>query len=362
MKDYYIKACEHGLVVKMQKTLLALFSLPPNPYPLILLIFLLSCSTMSTEDRWNPYSLQWPETHPRIRYHSSLRGEFDVVEIKEPLKKITGEERIPVVLLKPYGVTTDDKGRVYVSDIGRICVFDRQEHRFTVFESPDMPRRPLGMFFDRKDRLLYVADAELNRVFVYSEDGRVFLEIGKNDELLRPGGVVVDSIRDRVYVTNTGRHTISVFNTRGQYIGDIGVRGSGPGQFNFPTQIAIDHDGNIYIVDTGNFRIQVLGPGDGFMNFLSQFGSPGTGLCQFGRPKGIALDRDGNIYITDSLFHGVTIFSRDGKCLLTWGKRGWKPGLFEVPAGIHIDSNGLIYVVSQTNARVDVFEGLGVRD
>jgi|GEM_PF-6520298 len=72
---------------------------------------------MSIEDKWNPFSLQWPEADPRIRYHSSLRGEFDVVEIKEVVKKIMGEERAPVILLKPYGVTTDDKGRVYVSDI-----------------------------------------------------------------------------------------------------------------------------------------------------------------------------------------------------------------------------------------------------
>lgn len=321
----------------------------------IFLILLFSCVSVKTE-KWDPSALQWPGENPRIKYHSSIMSELDVVEKKEIMNKISGEDKRPVRLLKPYGVTIDDSGRLYVSDIGRIFVFDRRAHKLSFFEDGGRPKRPLGMFYDKKDSLIYVADGEMNRVFVFSMDGKIILEIGQHDELLRPGGVVIDSVRNRVYVTNTGKHTVSVFNTQGQFIGNIGTRGSGPGEFNFPTQIAIDKKGNIYVVDTGNFRIQILEPGEDFMTFIKEVGSYGTAYGQLGRPKGISLDKDGNIYVTDAMFHGVTVFNRDGKCLLAWGKRGWKPGLFELPAGIHIDEDGFIYVVSQGNARLDIFE------
>ncbi|MCX7793707.1 MAG: 6-bladed beta-propeller [Thermodesulfovibrionales bacterium] len=315
----------------------------------------ISCESVRPE-KWDPYSLQWPEKTPRIKYHSSIMSELDVIEKRDIVDKISGEARRPVRLLKPYGVTTDDLGRLYVSDIGRIFVFDKKEKRLLFFEETGRPKRPLGMFYDRKDRLLYVADGELNKVYVFTVDGKLLLEIGNNDELLRPGGVAVDSLRDRVYVTNTGRHTVSVFNTKGQFLGNIGTRGNGPGQFNFPTQITIDREGRIYVVDTGNFRIQILEPGEDFMVFDKEIGSHGTAYGELGRPKGISLDSDGNIFIADAMFHGITVFNREGKVLLAWGKRGFRPGLFELPAGLHIDEYGFIYVVSQGNARVDIFE------
>lgn len=316
-----------------------------------LFIMILSCS--SSKEQKEPPVLQWPLDSPRIRYHSSLMSELDVIEKKDSLQTIAGVEKRPESLLKPYGVATDHADRIYVSDVGRIFVFDRQAKRLTLFEDSARLKRPLGMFYDRKDRLLYVADGESSRVFVFNEQGRIVLEIGNNGELLRPGGVVVDSIRNRVYVTNTGHHRITVFDTAGHLIEHIGKRGFDKGEFNFPTQIAIDSEGNLYVVDTGNFRIQILSP-EG--RYIRHIGSHGTAYGQFGRPRGIALDADGNIYVTDALFHGVTIFNNEGRCLLVWGKRGWKPGQFELPAGIHIDQKGFIYIVSQGNARVDLFE------
>lgn len=321
----------------------------------ILTLTLISCSTVKPE-KWDPSVLQWPEGNPRIKYHSSLMSELDVIEKKEVIEKISGAEEKPERLLKPYGVTTDEDGRVYVSDTGRLFVFDRKARKLLFFEEPGRLKRPLGMFYDKKDRLLYVADGESNRVFVFNREGKLLLEIGQHDELLRPGGVVVDSVRNRVYVTNTGMHTVSVFDTEGRFIGNIGTRGSEDGQFNFPTQIAIDSEGTIYVVDTGNFRVQVLSPQREFMVLEKKFGTAGTAYGQFGRPKGIALDKEGNIYVTDALLHGVSIFNKEARLLLAWGKRGWKLGLMELPAGIHVDEEGFIYVVSQGNARVDIFQ------
>jgi len=319
----------------------------------------IGCAPKQEVSKWDPYKLVWPlpPEKPRIKYYDSLKSEEDVKPKRSISETIFGA--LPrAILRKPYGVTTDEEGRVYVSDVGRIFVFDKKNHKLTFIGDRGVGKliRPLGMFYDKTTKRLYVADSYLDRVMVYdTRTGRAVLEIGQKGRgnLKDPGGVAVDTVRDRVYVTNTKRHVISVFNTEGEFIGDIGRRGEGEGEFNFPTQITVDKEGNIYVVDTGNFRVQVLSP-EG--KFLRKMGSIGVRFGQFARPKGIAIDPDGHIYVTDAMFHGVTIFDKDGTLLLTWGSRGWERGLFDLPAAIHIDERGLIYVVSQWTGRVDIFQ------
>ncbi len=322
---------------------------------LLIVLSLYSCASQP-KDIWDPFKLIWPlpPERPRIKYHDSLKSERDVSPKRGLAEAIFGVA-YEASLMKPYGVTTDDEGRVYVSDVGRIFVFDKKNNRLSFIgdRGPIKLLRPLGMFFEPKTGLLYVADSVLDRVIVFRKDGTPLIAMGQKGELLDPGGVAVDSIRNRVYVTNTKNHCISVFNTEGYFIENIGRRGTGDGEFNFPTQIDIDRDGNIYVVDSMNFRVQVLSP-EG--RFLRKMGGVGTRLGQFARPKGISISKYGHIYVTDAMFHGVTIFDNDGTLLLTWGARGWERGLFDLPAAIHIDENDLIYVVSQWTAKVDIFQ------
>ena len=67
-------------------------------------------------------------------------------------------------------------------------------------------------------------------------------------------------------------------------------------EFNFPTFIWIDNKGIVYLVDTMNYRIQIL---DKTGNFIFSFGSIGDATGYFARPKGIATDSHGNIYVAD---------------------------------------------------------------
>ena len=324
-------------------------------YFVFLSLFFVGCET-APKEQWDPFKLVWPlpPEKPRIKYYDTLRTEEDVKPKKGIAQTLFGEER-QFSLLKPYGVVVDDEGRVYVSDVGRVVVFDKKGQRLYFIGDRGVVKlmRPLGMFYDKKDKLLYVADSVLDRVIVFTLDGRPVREIGQKGELKDPGGVAVDSIRNRVYVTNTKNHVISVFNTEGYFIENLGERGVDPGYFNFPTQIAIDSEGNIYVVDTGNFRVQALSP-EG--KFIRQYGSLGVRFGQFARPKGIAISPQNYLFVTDAMFHGVTVFDKEGNLLLTWGSRGWAKGLFDLPAGIFIDNNNLIYVVSQWTAKVDIFQ------
>ena len=105
-----------------------------------------------------------------------------------------------------------------------------------------------------------------------------------------------------------------------------------------------------------NFRVQVLDP-DG--KPVATFGGIGDAYGQLARAKGIALDSDGNIYVVDAAFNNFQIFNREGQVLLAVGVAGLAPGQFWLPAGAAIDDKDRVYVVDQYNRRVQIFQYLG---
>jgi hypothetical protein len=104
---------------------------------------------------------------------------------------------------------------------------------------------------------------------------------------------------------------------------DIGKRGSGPGEFNLPRDLAIGTDGRLYVVDGGNFRVVVF---DRDGRYLQSFGSVGKQYGQFARPKEVAIDRDGNVYVVDTAFGNFQIFNPEGELLLFVGDRSERDG------------------------------------
>lgn len=150
----------------------------------------------------------------------------------------------------------------------------------------------------------------------------------------------------------------------GDFVLQWGTPGTGAGEFASPTGIATDPSGNVYVVDSGNNRIQKFNssgvPVNSFSGGTSNaLGSIGSGDGQFDGPAGIALDSSGNIYVSDSNNSRIEKFSSSGAFLLAWGSFGSAESQFDSPNGVIVDSSGNVYVVDTGNNRIQKFNSSG---
>jgi DNA-binding beta-propeller fold protein YncE len=137
------------------------------------------------------------------------------------------------------------------------------------------------------------------------------------------------------------------------YVTQWGGYGVGPAQFNYPTGIALGPNGHVYVTDGGNNRVSRFTP-DG--EFVDTIGGFGNGPGQFNRPDHLHFSpTNGDLYITDLNNHRVQRFTPDGDFVLMWGSFGNGPGQFAGPWGIHVDSSGSVWVVSQGQKRIQKF-------
>ncbi|MFQ5559695.1 MAG: 6-bladed beta-propeller [Nitrospinota bacterium] len=258
---------------------------------------------------------------------------------------------------KPAAAHIDNRGRLYVSDtgLGLVHIFDLKNKKKTAIGGLG---KPVGVT-SGSDGKVYVTDTSSDRIMVYGADDEFIYSLGKPGELEQPTGIVMNNNLDRLYVVDTHKHNVAVFSPKKrkkQF--EFGERGDGDGQFNFPSNIAIDNENNVYVVDTINGRVQIF---DADGNFLDKFGRLGDAPGAFSRPKGIALDPDGNIYVVDSAFNNVQMFNKSGRILMGFAGFGEGRGGMILPSGIAIDENATIYVTDQWNARVSVYQFLNKR-
>ena len=148
---------------------------------------------------------------------------------------------------------------------------------------------------------------------------------------------------------------IQVFSS-GSPRSTFGAYGSGRGQFNGPTGIAVNSTGSVLVVDNGNHRVQIL---DAFGNPTGQIGSYGSGPGNFKDPLGIAILPSGLIAVTDSGNHRVEVFDSLGNFRFAFGSMGTAAGKFEYPTGIAVTAAGLFLVCDSGNGRIEAFDSFG---
>jgi DNA-binding beta-propeller fold protein YncE len=317
-----------------------------------------------------PSELIWPlpPDPPRVRW---LAAYADMAKVKKPvdkrahwIDKVTGtktpEEKLE--LRKPYGITTDSKGRIYAADTELKTVFVINPEERVVEQRKGDSRAPMalpvGVAVDSEDRL-FVSDAELHSITCYSPSGQVIAYFG-TASLGRPGGIAIDRGRNRLYVADAKQGRIAVFDTkpigfRGYYGAPNPIGKAANGTFASPTNVAVDRQGNIYVADTLNYRVQVL---DSTGKFLRTFGVQGDRPGEFIRPKGIAVDSEGHIYVADAEFNNFQVFSPEGQPLLAVGELGSAPGQFALIAGLYIDPMNRIFTSEMYIGRIQVFQYL----
>ena len=169
-----------------------------------------------------------------------------------------------------------------------------------------------------------------------------------------PTGLAVDG-ESNLYVLDSGNGRIQKFSPQGVFLKATGTTGDGEGEFNQPADLALDAQGNVYVVDTWNHRVQKF---DGDLNFIAAWGKPTRDLLNPGDdemwgPRSIATDGQGNVWVVDTGTHRVRKFSPDGELLGTLGGWGTGPGQFREPVGITFDpALGHILIADAGNARI----------
>ena len=258
-------------------------------------------------------------------------------------------------LVQPQGIAAVNDV-VYVTDPGRPrgLVYDRGRRRFTSLDATrTRPWEVPTSVAATTDGVLFVADA-VGALYRLAPPWHEAVRLDWPG-LERPVAVTVDESRGRLYVLDAAHHAMFWGTLEGAYVGRAGERGSAPGQFNFPTHLAVAPDGTILVTDAMNFRVQRLSP-DGAP--LSAFGKLGDGTGDFAKPKGIAVDETGTVYVVDAMFDVVQLFDTEGRLLLWFGGSGYQPGRFWLPTGIALDAAGRIYVADSYNRRVQIFTRL----
>ena len=226
------------------------------------------------------------------------------------------------------------------------------------FKSPScVARNSTGNFY-------YITDTLMNCIYKFDNKGNYLDKIGSvgsgSGQFSSPNGIAVDS-SNRIYVVDTGNNRVQKLDTNGTWI-PYGGQGTANGQFINPFGIYVDASGNSYVADTGNNRIQKF---DSFSTpqYVNRWGknagdgTAGTGNGEFNKPRGVTYDPiNSKFYVTDSDNNRVQQFDSNFAYLNQFGSTGTIPGQFVSPTALAVMSGGtMLIVVDSGNNRLQKF-------
>ncbi|MFH7325808.1 hypothetical protein [Desulfurivibrio sp. C05AmB] len=304
-------------------------------YLLLLGLILLvpGCATPKVERETRFY----PElpNEPRMQFLTTISNEQDIGKRTAGLRAFVAGEDQTRGLSRPYAVASRP-GRLYVTDVGLdlVVIVDLVQREMRALETSreGTLRQPRGLTVAADH--LYVADSLRRQVVAFDAEDQYLRVYGGPQTLELPLDVAVHG--DRVYVADFPAHEIKVFDREsGDLVQTIGGRGRDEGQLDRPTHLRVDQEGNIYVTDSLNFRIQKFDP-EG--NYLHHFGYVGSTPGAFARPKGFDLSRDGYLYAVDAAFENVQVFHDETQFLVYFfGGFGHAPSFMYLPAPLTIE-------------------------
>lgn len=321
--------------------------------------------------------LVWPgpPNIPRVRYAGYLAGQkFDTTpagqkpKVKHswmdrlagtPPEKDKKLKQMPFQLLGPFGMANDSKGNLWVADqrVGAIFIFNPETRDATLIRNKFEAtlQLPNSVAIDDDDRI-FISDGKLHRVLILNAKHEVIDQI--KEGLIDPVGLAIDTENRLLYVADTQRDQVMVFDADTlKLVRAIGTTGknhelSTPGDFAGPTGVAVDAEGNLYVTDTMNYRVEIF---DADGKFISQFGKHCDSWGCFAHPKGIAIDSDGHIWVADPMLDLLQIFDKEGQLLAFVGGHGSLPGQFSSLVDVHIDKQNRVFTAEQYPGRVQMF-------
>ena len=251
-----------------------------------------------------------------------------------------------------------------------------------------------GVFFDEIKKRLYVTDSSNCRILSYDSEFNYFSTLHPKGDLKNPTSIL-RAIDGRFLVVEPAKRSVFIIDVAYKAIDLLDLAGVPDSATFNPGRMAIDSDGNIYIIDRANNRILVFNSNLKFnkevikekkIRFndikvdrqgniytistvegiarkydrsgkkILEFGSRGKGRDEFSFPTSLAVDNKGLIYIADQHKNKILVFDRKGKYLFSFSRMGWIEGRLAMPTYIFINNSDTIFVVDRDNSRVSIFK------
>src|SRR5215469_1885015 len=243
---------------------------------------------------------------------------------------------------EPYGMAIDSKNNLYVADqkVGAVFIFNTETREAKLIKNKVEAHfvRIIGLAMDDGDRL-FVSDPGLRHVLVFDRNHKATDVISEG--MAEPGSMTIDRENRLLYVSDIQLDQVLVYDADSlKLLRKIGTPGhnhelTAPGDLAKPSGLAVDADGNLYVCDTLNDRVEVF---DADGKFILAYGKNGDGPGYFARPKGVAIDSDGHIWVADGMQDRVQVFNQQWQLLIVFGGHGLLPGQFQGIVSITADT------------------------
>ena len=319
-----------------------LFIFRQGLYTLFCLLILSACAQHVEEKTPSTFYPNPPE-EPKLQFLTSISSEEDLGTRKsnELDTFLSGPKESFNVIGRPYAISSSP-GKIYITDraSNKIVIIDLAENSFKQLEDKGLGAlgTPSGIWVGEDD-VKYVADIKRQQIVVFDAKNEFVRAYGNKEIFEKPVDVTVHG--NRIFVCDMPKNQIVVLDKdSGKTVLLIGKGGAAEGELYKPTHITVDNQGNLFVTDAFNFRIQQFDP-DG--KFVKVFGFHGDEVGGMARPKGLDIDREGHLYIVDAASEQIQIFNENGQLLLFFGGPGVGPGNLYLPAGMHIDYDNVIF-------------------
>jgi YD repeat-containing protein len=274
------------------------------------------------------------------------------------------------LLSEPAGVTRDAAGDVWVSDSGhnRVVEFSAEGVFIREFGSFGTGNGQLNepTRLTISEGSLYVIDYGNARVEEFSLTGSYVGQFGSigsgSGQFKEPRGITANPSTGNLYVADTYNHRIQEFSPAGRFLTAWETWGQ-THQLSTPVGLAVGATGKLYVPDLEGDKVSAWNPpeaGAAHLSYGSTFGSSGSGNGQFSRPVAPALDGEGNVWVSDYNNNRIEKFSSKGSFIAAYGSAGSGNGQFSGPSGIDINqSTGNVYISDANNHRIEELSASG---
>ena len=282
-----------------------------------------------------------PPDEPHVQYLTGVTTSADLGGSQSGVANLlVGGTETVTKLNKPYGITYKN-GKLYISDVGaaQIVVIDFVKQTMSNLNEEVGPaelKKPIAVAVD-DDGNVYVADSGRKDIAVYDSKGKYLRSMGK--ELSQTGLVAVDVYKNFLFTLDNHQGFIFVLDRKtGELLTTIGNNPDKTKNLAMPNGMTVDNKGNIHVVNMGNGTVKEYDM-DG--NLLSTFGRLGDSPGEFTRPRGITVDDDGNIFVVDAGHQVAQVFNDQRRILGFFGQPGLPAGSMNLPAGIAVTKDNL---------------------